>query len=226
MLVSHSHKFIYTKTSKTGGTSVEVYFERFCMPEGDWTFKDGRDEYISESGIIGFRGSSKDKHKKYKWWNHMPASLIKERIGEEIWASYFKFCVVRNPYEKAISHFYFFGQKNPPVQVNNLKNEQELFESWLQSSQPVINKDKYMIDEKFCLDDVIRYETLTTDLERICIQLNITWDPTLLPTLKKGIRPQNATVENLYTKKSRKLVESLYRFELDYFGYTFPSSNV
>ncbi len=56
MLVSHRYRFIYTKTMKTGGTSVESYFERFCMPDGEWTQSHGREEYVSDAGIIGFRG--------------------------------------------------------------------------------------------------------------------------------------------------------------------------
>jgi hypothetical protein len=31
MLVSHQRKFIYTKTVKTAGSSVESYFEPYCI---------------------------------------------------------------------------------------------------------------------------------------------------------------------------------------------------
>ncbi|KPA10844.1 hypothetical protein MHK_008953, partial [Candidatus Magnetomorum sp. HK-1] len=47
MLVSHRHKFIYTKTFKTAGTSVESYFEPFCMNDGEWSRSHPRDQYIS-----------------------------------------------------------------------------------------------------------------------------------------------------------------------------------
>jgi len=47
MLVSHRYRFIYTKTIKTGGTSVESYFEPYCMADGEWTESQKRDEYIS-----------------------------------------------------------------------------------------------------------------------------------------------------------------------------------
>lgn len=35
MLISHRKRFIFTKTAKTAGTSVESYFEQYCMPEGE-----------------------------------------------------------------------------------------------------------------------------------------------------------------------------------------------
>jgi len=70
---------------KTAGTSVESYFEPYCMPEGVWHFSDGRDEYVSETGIIGCR--TKDVS-GYKWFNHMPASLVQEQLGQKLWEKY------------------------------------------------------------------------------------------------------------------------------------------
>ena len=95
MLISHRKNFIYTKTNKTGGTSVEAFFESYCMPEGQFTPSHGREETISEAGIIGFRG--KGDGNSFEWRHHMPARQIREKIGADIWNSYFKFCVVRNP---------------------------------------------------------------------------------------------------------------------------------
>ena len=92
MLISHINQFIYTKTAKTAGTSVESYFEKFCMPEDEWEFSHARDEYVSKEGIIGYRGN--DARGK-KWVNHMSALEIRNNIGNSIWNSYFKFCVIR-----------------------------------------------------------------------------------------------------------------------------------
>jgi len=35
----------------------------------------------------------------------MPAFEIKNRVPAEVWNSYFKFCVERNPWDKVLSHF-------------------------------------------------------------------------------------------------------------------------
>ena len=109
MLVSHRYKFIYTKTVKTAGTSVESFFEPYCMKEDEWSLSHSRNEYISEAGIIGYRG--KDIPDNCTWYNHMPAVKIKTLLGDDIWNSYFKFCVIRNPFSKAVSHYYFQGKK-------------------------------------------------------------------------------------------------------------------
>lgn len=226
MLVSHSHKFIYTKTVKTAGTSVESYFERFCIPSNEWSLSHGRDEYVSDFGIVGFRGAKRPETCLY--WNHMPATLIREKVGDEVWDKYFKFCVIRNPYDKVVSAFYFFRQAvNGSVECSNLDHDRAEFEYWLlHGNQIPIDRDKYIIDGKFCLDEVIYHETLTTDIERVCLKLGVPWNPSSLPSFKAGIRPKNASPKKLYTEKSRKIVETAFSFELTYFKYSFPTDDL
>src|SRR5437016_2294873 len=107
MLLSHRKRFLYSKTFKTAGTSVESFFERWCMPEGEWTFAHARDEYVSNAGIIGYRGPEPAGGRR--WWGHMTAAEIRERAGAAIFDAYFKFCVVRNPFDKAVSAFHFLA---------------------------------------------------------------------------------------------------------------------
>src|SRR5438034_9985645 len=99
MLVSHRKQFIYTKTIKTGGTSVEAYFEPYCFPDREYEFLHARPQYASETGIVGFRGLKRPDD-GIEWYNHMPAAEIKARLGEDVWNRYVKFCVVRDPFDK------------------------------------------------------------------------------------------------------------------------------
>ena len=220
MLVSHRHRFIYTKTAKTAGTSVESYFEPYCMAEGEWTSSGPREEYVSSAGIVGFRGGAIPKG--CKWWNHMPAAQIKKQLGDEIWSSYLKFCVVRNPYDKAISEFYFL-RKQGVLKADDRKSEAAQFEHWLASNGPAVDRDKYLIDGELCVDVVVKYEFLHRDLEQLCTRLGIPWNPELLPTFKKGIRPAEASVLSLYTEKAKEIVGEVYAFELKQFDYGFPA---
>ncbi|MEO8342994.1 MAG: sulfotransferase family 2 domain-containing protein [Gallionella sp.] len=215
MLVSHRKKFIYTKTIKTAGTSVESYFEPYCMKEGEWSFTHARLEYISDSGIIGCRTGQLLVIQASTWWNHMPAVTIKALVGESIWDSYFKFCVIRNPFDKVVSAYHFFS---PKASAPTLKQD---FEAWLMSNPLPIDRSKYMIDGEFCMDGVIRYETLLQDIERICERLDIPYQPQNLKNLKVGHRPSKS-LEEYYSAKSTEIVTNAYRYELDKFGYTFP----
>lgn len=161
----------------------------------------------------------------------MSAFLIQEQVGQEIWDSYFKFSVVRNPFEKCISAFCHFGgnhlvdQRSMSNEILNrsMNSEQLRFFDYIKK-RPPIDRDKYLIDGKFCLDDIIRHESLEAEIERICQHIGLPFEKEYLPTFKKGIRTSDATVEALYTTKSRKLVEKMFAFELQHFGYDFPLS--
>jgi hypothetical protein len=91
MLVSHRYKFFYTKTCKIAGSSVESYFERFCMPEGEWTQQHFRDQLISDTGIVDFRGDAAKRGMRLGGTSFVRAAKMKPAdrylsLGE--WNSY------------------------------------------------------------------------------------------------------------------------------------------
>jgi len=218
MLISHRHRFIYTKTFKTAGTSVESYFEPFCMGPGEWQQLHERPQYESAHGVIGFRGAHPPPG--LRWWNHMPANDIRQRVGELVWGSYFKFCVVRNPFDRAVSAFYFDRSKGRLAP--SADGDAAQFERWLAGGRLRMDREQYVIEAgKLALDDVIRYERLAFDLEGICAKLGVAWEPARLPTFKAGIRPQ-VDLESLYSERARAIVERQCAFELEHFGYEFP----
>jgi len=163
----------------------------------------------------------------------MPADLLRERVGQSIWDPYFKFCVVRNPYDKVISAFYFWQyRKQGYVEFGDLDSERAKLENWLLACKDIrhalllpIDYDRYTIDGKFCMDSVIRYESLTADMERICNHLNLPWEPSFLPTFKAGIRPPDAKTADLYTPMARKIVEVIFATELTLLNYSFPGDD-
>ena len=218
MLVSHRKKFIYTKTIKTAGTSVELYFEKYCMPEGEWTVPDTRDQYICNDGIIGYRGVNAEQN---KWYNHMSALDIKNQIGAETWDNYFKFCVIRNPFDRLVSAYFFQSAKGL---IGNDENTCpiENFRRWLAQRIPLGGRNAYTIDKKICLDYFIRFEDLETGIEFVCTRLGLPFEPENIPQLKAGIRDQSIPVKSLYTKELKQRVAKAYAFEIREFGYSFP----
>jgi hypothetical protein len=223
MLVSHRKKFIYTKTAKTGGTSVEVYFEPYCMPEGAWSFAHVRAEYVSQTGIIGFRG----KGTGGLWYNHMPGQQIRNQLGEKVWRDYFKFCVIRDPFDKLVSAFHFFetrpqasaaagrGNSDPAAVVKR-------FRDWVRLGKGLDDRDKYLIDGQVCVDYFIRYEELHAGIRHVCATLDIPFEPERLPHLKGGFRPANLRLCDYYDAKTSDVVRRQYRFEIEHFGYAPP----
>ncbi len=220
MLVSHRHRFIFTKTKKTAGTSIEVYFEPYCMAPGEWRpDRDAGAGYASIHGIVGFRGGKRAQD--VFWWNHMPARQIRDGVGAVTWSRYFRFSIVRNPYEKAVSAFFMVKQRHKQA-VGCPDEERLAFQHWLEAAGPPIDRDKYLLNGRYCLSDIIRLESCLADLERICERLGVPFEPERLERRKAGIRPAWATAEAMFTPISRTIVAKAYAFELDFFGYGFP----
>src|SRR4051812_46185541 len=103
MLCSHVKKFIYLKTIKTAGTSIEMFLERVCCPPELYVETQSRRELITDHGVIGSRGN---KIPGSRFPSHLAAGKVRERLGEEVWNAYYKFCAIRNPYDKVVSRFW------------------------------------------------------------------------------------------------------------------------
>ena len=216
MLISHRKQFIYTKTHKTAGTSVEVYFEKYCMPEGQWTFRQvANTEYVSDTGIIGLRATQPEG---VTWYNHMPAAEIRDKIGEDIWSRYFKFCVVRDPFDKLLSGF-FYGHRDRDWQQ---EDPVPVFREWVMSDKFGLDRDKYVIDGELCLDHIIRFEALEQGIWHVCGVLGVPYDPRQLPRLKAGFRNTTLPMSAFYDRETTDFVCRKFAFELETFGYAPP----
>ncbi len=241
MLVSHRHQFIYTKTNKTAGTSVEAYFEPYCLPVAASTnITHGRAAWVGEEGIVGYRGPF---HYGQRWYNHMPAERIRQRLGDAIWNEYFKFCVIRNPFDKMVSLFYHLksGFERARVQEsvkNSVKyvmgkrgtvywptsgDDVEQFRHWVRHGGRLIDRNKYTIGDEPCLDFYIKYEQLAQDVKAVCARLNVPFDPSRLPVYNSKRRKQSIPIDAFYDQATKDIVQRVYEFEFLNFGYTFPS---
>lgn len=264
MLISHRKKFIYTKTYKTGSTSVEAYFEKYCMPDHIWELKKSKkeneeydlstgsysawdieqlvekEELISPEGIIGYSGVNLSGQ---TWYNHLPASVLLSMLGTEIWNSYFKFCCIRNPFDKAISMFHWyiklceikkakqvFREHNPKfVSIKlNMKDIRHDFKQWaFQGGLKSLQHDckYYLINGKICMDYLIRFENLEDGIKHVCDILDVEYNRANLLRLKSGVRPKDIPHNEYYDKELIDAVTKIFSFELETFNYSYPGNN-
>ncbi len=229
MIVSHRHRFIFIKTVKTAGTSVELYLRQFCGPDDIVTWLDPEDEALAlAAGFGGARNfgpgllppwrlrkedfrwmrNHRRYRRSYRYIHHMPASLIKERVGDDIWNNYTKITIVRDPWERALSLHYWrnsLGARQGPTLDDSIE--------WAAGNWKI-----YTIDDQPVIDHFIRYESLQSDLEALRDRLGLGGEVDLMRA-KGDIRPPGSVPREILTDKQALRIAELAHKEIELFGY-------
>lgn len=215
VLVSHLYKFIYLKNYKVAGTSVESFFGQFCIDPSKrekYVFENDQHEEISRWGILGSRGNGR----RTIWFNHISAKDVKHHLGSDMFDDYFKFCVVRNPYDLMVSS-YFFEKRD----LN--KNSQIDFKTYCKK---FINYNsnllRMIIDDQPICQYYIRYENLVNDILVVLDKLGITdFDIKDLPHHKSEYNPHDKPYQDYYDDETKQIVKKIFQKEIEMFGYDF-----
>ena len=234
MIVSHEHKFIFLKTSKTAGTSIEIALSEFCGPDDVITPIVAEDEAMRTEK--GFRGPQnyaagfgayfgkrmprdvarlviKGKPKE-RFYHHMPAREAAPLIDPDVWNSYYKICVVRNPFDRVISQYYWKHREGP----------RPPFDEFLASDQiDRLNRMSwgiYTIDDRVVCDHVCRFENLKDELAGVYKHLGLPGEVDL-PRAKGGHRVDKRPYREVLEPHHVERITSVFSKELDHFGYAF-----
>lgn len=124
MIVSHKHKFIFVKTHKTATQTFLKFIKPHLGPDDVMAGDPGNDESGDENKADTQVNVEKtfDTGKcaldyKEKYGNHLPWFMIKEIVGDDIWNTYTKFTIEREPKDRIMSLFYFL---NPNIVKPNM----------------------------------------------------------------------------------------------------------
>jgi hypothetical protein len=229
MILSHRFKFIFIKTAKTAGTSIEVFLSKHCGPPDVVTpilprieghqprnyegLINPVPEILERPGklLLTLRHSMTSRTKFY---NHMPACEVKQRVPADVWKGYFKFCVERNPWEKVLSHYKMHAAREGGALS---------FEEYLARGRFPINDFRYMdrSRSKIMVDRVVRYENLLVELNEIFAQLNIPFDGTLGVRAKSEYHVDRQPYQKVFSDNQRRIVEKAFAREIELHGYRF-----
>lgn len=145
---------------------------------------------------------------------HSPASAYDQK---------YKFSVVRDPLDRFASAYYWHLRVTPYKQHNPTFNQ--FIEGTKQRLvNPQLNKDPvwfhvqpqvYYIDDS--VEDVLRFETITTDIEKIRKKFKIT---TTLGWHNKTKQKRS----KLYTEENIEIVTNWYKDDFKYFEYDLDES--
>jgi hypothetical protein len=227
MIVSHAHKFIFLKTRKTGGSSVEIALSHICGADDVLTPAPPEEEamrarppqnYFIEPryrprirSLLRFVGAS-PRAAGITYYNHMPAARVRRYVAPNVWRAYRKVTIERNPWDRELSFYFWRNQGRSPPST---------FEDFITRPARALNNfEIYSINGSIIADVILRYETLGTDFSAFVESLGITPAPEL-PRAKGSFRPSNADYRSFYNERTREIIAKRYEREIAAFGYTF-----
>jgi len=152
---------------------------------------------------------------------HAAAARVAQAFPRE-WASFRKLAIVRNPWDKTVSDYYWRTQrlKAPPSFTTYV--EALVAGHDLGGIVPLAFHDNwpmYTINNQVVADRVVRFEQLQEGLEAFFRDAAIPWDG-WLPRSKGGLRPAGG-YRSHYTPELERMVGQLYAAEIEQFGYQF-----
>jgi hypothetical protein len=169
MIISHKYKFIFIKSKKTAGTSIELDLASRLDPDDVVTpiplEADGHTIPFEPRNFAVVRDGV-----TYKLHNHSSIVRAAAAFGEKI-AEYFVFTCEREPAEKALSAFFWSDKaKNlPDIDAEIQAFHRYVFRSFARGSSFSL----YSIQGVPIIDAIVRHEELVDDLQKIYDRLGL-----------------------------------------------------
>lgn len=238
MIVSHSGSFVFVKTRKTGGTSIEIVLSSWCKSGDICTPISPDDEVIRDQYGGAARGFCSDPllEKAYVeavqtadlakisevkaklrpfmlFRNHMPAKELTPAL-EESWGSLKKFAVDRHPYEKVVSAAYFTMGRS-----RNQHKGIGFFIDKVIEHQSFLNYPLYTDSAgSLLVDDLVKYEDMWDYVRRLGTASGRVL-PDLLPKAKSGFRKDRRDANKILTDVQKRKVADIASMEFELLGY-------
>ncbi len=230
MIISHAHRYVFVKTRKTAGTSVEIALSEHAGPDDvltsfalaeDNEARRARGSQAQNQVIPLHRYGAPEwirlarRLERSSYRSHMAASAIRRLMPNRQWNDYFTFTIARNPWHTAASAYawqasYSWHSRSGDKPIS--------FEEFLLTRQSLwANWPLYTIDDEVIVDHVIRFEDLETGLAGVTDKLGL---PSLdVPRAKSGIRTRDD--RELFGTTEREIVAETCAAEIEHFGWSY-----
>jgi len=239
LIISNKYKFIFIKTLKTRGSSVEFYLSQFCEKEKDVITELLPEEekkrveskistgYNFEYQLFSLRLKNLMKFKifsKKNIYDHMSLNeLIRSKIVNNI-KEYFIFAFIRNPYDWIVSYFWwhiFFYKKFTISQLKNLdkKEIQISFKSFLKlHCKEFFDWEKDIIQSDTQNINIFKYENFNKSIYEIKKKLSLKGEKFNLSQI--NLKKFNFNTEIKLDNNDIIIINESARYFFDNFSYS------
>lgn len=212
MIASFTRNFIFVKTRKVGGTSLEIVLSSWCSGPDICSPVTAQDERI-RSAFGGQARNFAAGDGSIRFFNHMPAAAIRRELPD-LWAGALTFTVDRHPYEKVISRAWWnIGRRGGDAQSELAVEIERAIDS-----RSYVNFPLYSDGGAVLVDEVWRYDEMWHRLGLLAARIGVA-PPLEPPRAKGGHRRDRRPARELLTKPQRERIYADARMEFDLLGF-------
>jgi len=218
-MVLKQNKIIFIHATRTAGSSIEKFL---CTKEQTDNWK----------------GLDDDKPPTHRQHYSIKQIVDKRIIKERELDNYFKFCVVRNPYQRILSEYYehFKIQNNISFEtyIEHLyarglehrgsyqwDDEAKKFKITESKNSPKLYistvKSLVCLNSEIKMDFILRFENLKEDWNTLTDKLN--WEPSSLPVSNANRYDPGTKKYNKIPNKTKQYISEIYKEDFEEFKY-------
>lgn len=245
-IISFKNKFIFLKTKKVAGTSVEAALRPYTGADDIVPCVTPRDEYHSAVNGHYSKNYAVDSNDEAEYTrlvlaeqfdqamaflkgmakrhvSHMDIARIKALVEEHGYSlgDFYVFTIERHPYSWVVSSSAYNNRLYNKGRLKPLAAEEirELVKRRL--NDPQLSKSRnwlmYTIDGKVMVDRVLRYEALDTEIREVLDHLDLDADQWSLPNLKENVRHLDPV--DVLDSEIRQRIGEQFKEVFEYMGY-------
>ena len=223
MLMSHSHKFIFIHIYKTAGTSVANEFVPYSrlLDRMAYEYRFSRIAYGRVINLMGWHGGGMKQFTGYH--KHAKAYQIEEKLGSNIFNSYYKFAFVRHPFDFIASLYFYLLQAKTNVSHKMVSGMNfSDFLKWHLSRNPPLQIDFLMnrSRDRRLVDYVGRYESLSKDVSNIKKHLNLE-NSGRIEHMNPSVKRKSKDYKDYYGDEEKNLLLDYFRHDFEILGYDY-----
>ncbi len=240
MIISKKKSFVFLKTAKTAGSSVEFYLSQFCGTSDTITSLSPNEEKLKKRlnlvikqnyeykkikiGLKNFRRFTFAK--KIILNDHSSLNVLEDKLKLNL-NKYYIFTFVRNPYHWIVSYFWWYLYYEKVLDIKNLnkltkKEINLLFKLFLKSQcaywfnwmKDIIHSKKYKVH-------VYKYENLNKDIIKLRKILSLSNEKIKFGKFRlKNLNISSKIKQKInFDKESIKLIKNEAKYFFEKFNY-------
>ena len=210
MIVSHRHRFVFFAVPRTGTHAVRAALRAFLGYE-DW-----QQQSLTEQVRLPVPALAQSGH------GHLTLRQVRSHLPETVWRDYFKFAIVRNPYDRFVSACAMLNRRNPDYLGRESAFMKRAIRVRRFQQRALVRPQGDMLEDEagdLGMDFIGRYESLQQSFGEACRRIGIPEQP-----LARSNATDHRDYATYYDDELLRLVTDFYRPDFNSFDYAVAAS--